>query len=329
MDGDYKVGALLYKDCQLTKVRVDGEEEWRLDITCRKTKGSGPPKTFQLSERKTRIFCPIVLFLCLAFLDDAFQSLDHPGGLTDIYIPSYRQSLTFSFKETVHENPVFRQVWRGLRVTTEALSANQFRKDLKALSLAAGFPVPVLPYAIRRGAVNTLEGKATDAQRNQIMGHHNSSVFKYYISQKIPFDTQSAFLGCDTQREVAEMSLGMDRRFPKKLSEAEENAIYELPSIKDLASDIEAQRTPNKHLVDKRRHRIRRAKKSALANKRAACFTEICTTEIQSQLLDGEGEDLDEAEMLSVPARLPELFDKGSLQELLLAIFDLVSDHDD
>ena len=74
-------------------------------------------------------------------------------------------------------------------MTTEALSANQFRKDLKELSLAAGFPVPILPHAIRRGAVNTYEWKAMDAQRNQIMEHHNSSVFKYYISQKVRFDT--------------------------------------------------------------------------------------------------------------------------------------------
>ena len=110
MNEDYKVVALLYKNWQLTKVRVDGEEEWRLDNTCRKTKASGPPKIFLLSARKTCIFCPIVLFLCLSFLDDAFQSLDHPIGLANIYSPSHRQSLTFSFKETVQEYPVFRQV---------------------------------------------------------------------------------------------------------------------------------------------------------------------------------------------------------------------------
>ena len=121
----------------------------------------------------------------------------------------------------------------------------------------------------------------------------------------------------------------MDCRFHKKLSEAEENAIYELPSKNDLASEIEAQRTPNEDLIDQRRHRIRSAKKSTLGNKGAAWFKEICTTEIQLQLLSGEGEDLDEAEILSIPARPPELFNKGCLPELLLAIFDLASDHDD
>ena len=136
-------------------------------------------------------------------------------------------------------------------------------------------------------------------------------------------------LGCDTQREVAEISLGMDYRFYKKLSQAEENAIYELPAIKDLESEIDTQRTPNEHLVNKRRHRIRSTKKSALANKRGPWFKEICRTEIQSQLLGGDGEDLDEAEILRVPARLLELFDKGSLQELLLAIFHLALDYDD
>ena len=173
MDDDYKVGAIKYKDCRLMKVRINNCEEWRLDITCRKTKGNGPQITFSLSERTPRIYCPVVLFLALAFLDEALIAPENPSKLAQIQIPSYLQSLEFVFKDTVQEvnnskirymvmtdvlqDPIFKKVWRGSKVTNDCLCARAFRAKLHALSVAAGFPIPVLPYAIRRGAANSFD----------------------------------------------------------------------------------------------------------------------------------------------------------------------------
>ena len=108
---------------------------------------------------------------------------------------------------------------------SEALTAEKFRNSLAQLSLSAGFPTRVTPCAIRRGAVNSIEGKAKDAQRNQIMGHHRNSVFQFYISQRIRVDTQSAFLGSTPRSEVGEMSLNMDPRFPMALSKDQTEAL--------------------------------------------------------------------------------------------------------
>ena len=120
------------------------------------------------------------------------------------------------------------------RVTSEALTAEKFRNSLAQLSLSTGFPTHVTPYAIRRGAANSIEGKATDAQRNQIMGHHRNSVFQFYISQCIRVDMQSVFLGSTPRSEVGEMLLNMDLRFPTALSKDQTEALQYLPQIKEV-----------------------------------------------------------------------------------------------
>ena len=130
-----------------------------MEITCYKIKGNGPPKTFSLREQATMIYCPIVLFLVIAFIDDAFLVLSSPEQLSKFHIPLNRESLELRFKEGMQQEPIFRKVWRQLVVTNQCLSAEQFRKYLRELSIEAGFTTPVLPYAIRRGAANTIEGK--------------------------------------------------------------------------------------------------------------------------------------------------------------------------
>lgn len=94
-----------------------------------------------------------------------------------------------------------------------------------------------------------IECIATEAQRNQIMGHTHGSVFqKHYISHKIRVDTQAAFLGSKPQMEIGEMSRTMDRRSPIELSMDEMTEVEASPALQEMAAEISAYR---QELVDK------------------------------------------------------------------------------
>lgn len=93
-------------------------------------------------------------------------------------------------------------------------------------------------------------GEITDAQRNIILQHHNSSVFqKNYASRYMP-DTQAAYRGLRPQTALMRNAGGMSRtpRRPRKLNlaqqaEADRHPEVRLPrrKLKSLRQTFQAQ----------------------------------------------------------------------------------------
>lgn len=91
-----------------------------------------------------------------------------------------------------------------------------------------------------RLCAKNLTAKATPEQRNQIMGHDNSSVFlRNYISARVGVNTQAISLGVEPRRNRAEMSLGQDLRYPKELSEEEKKECEKSEAVQQAREELD------------------------------------------------------------------------------------------
>ncbi|KAL8639991.1 MAG: hypothetical protein Q9228_003047 [Teloschistes exilis] len=99
--------------------------------------------------------------------------------------------------------------------------------------------LPTGPYTFRHGNGQALDNSSeiTDAQRNIILQHHNSSVFQNYASRYMP-DTQAAIGGLRPQtaliRAVSGMSRTIDPRRPRKLNLAQQAEVDRHPEVRLL-----------------------------------------------------------------------------------------------
>lgn len=85
-----------------------------------------------------------------------------------------------------------------------------------------------------------ISGVATTSERNQVMSHSRADIFeRYYISQKVKRDVQSAFIGCAARESiisaVTRFSLTRDPRVPKELSDEQKAAIERDPHLLKLS----------------------------------------------------------------------------------------------
>ena len=147
------------------------------------------------------------------------------------------------FKSSMQDVPVFRQAThsvKGPRTSPDkALRYHVFNDYLQRLGRGTGFREILTAYCVRRGTGNALDGwynlstrthdhadekpgAATEAVRNQVMGHQNSQTFQYYLNERVNFDVQAAFLGIPSKQALVtalgSMSRSLDRRAPTKLS---------------------------------------------------------------------------------------------------------------
>ncbi|KAI9855621.1 MAG: hypothetical protein M1824_005948 [Vezdaea acicularis] len=240
-----------YKDIQLSLLKNSAGERdvlvlemtfWLLKGRRGESRRTEPVK-FVFHERDDHLaFCPILLFLALAFADEAFEDVSSPEALNRIRVPPCREAIQFRWKNSMLNIPIFRQTEstvNGPRISpTRALPASDYAAYLGKLSLSAGLERKVTPYCLRRGGANAIEPVATTAQRNQIMGHARADVFKHYISQTVAVDTQSAYLGTparkDLMQAVGHMSATRDPRVPKKLTDDQKAEIARDVSLSKL-----------------------------------------------------------------------------------------------
>ncbi|OJD21124.1 hypothetical protein ACJ73_07535 [Blastomyces percursus] len=184
-----------------------------------------------------------------------------------------------------------------------------FNQYLQRLGRNAGLEDPLTPYCIRRGTANAVDDVATAAERNQVLGHSRADIFeRYYISQKVKRDVQSAYLGCPARdsiiRAVGMMSLTRDPRVPKDLTEEQKAAIEEDPYLVELnyqrqdlvsamklesgsvskaqGTDLHAQHRALERAIQSERRFLRRQAREEI---RQQFFATIDTIEIEHQLL--------------------------------------------
>ncbi|KAI9763324.1 MAG: hypothetical protein M1840_000589 [Geoglossum simile] len=226
---------LCYKDIELTILRnpeLGKRDVLVMGVTLLHTKGGQgqkKPKTYLFHEDTNLVFCPITLFLALAFADKAFAApgLTSPEQLFALKVLPGLHEQRLPWKESILNVPVFRRSIRsedGIRVSpNQALPYFDFHYSLKQLGRATGFLQTITTYCIRRATGNAIDGAASTAVRNLIMGHSNSQIFEqYYLSRRVRQDVQAAYLGRPSEdaliKTAGQMSRSLDPRLPKTLN---------------------------------------------------------------------------------------------------------------
>ncbi|EER43199.1 FluG protein [Histoplasma capsulatum H143] len=254
----------------------------------------------------------------LAWSGASLGSFEAQGinSLEDIFcieVPPYRNSLQLRWRSEMLNIPVFRRTYHtayGVRVSPDrALLYDVFNQYLQRLGRNAGLEEPLTPYCIRRGTANAVDDVATTAERNQVLGHSRADIFeRYYLSQKVKHDVQSAYLGHPAResviRAVGMMSLTWDPRVPKELTNEQKAAIEHNPILVELnrqkqdlvsdmryqygsvpkaqGTDLHAQHGKLERTIQSERRFLR---KRAQDNIREEFFAKIDTIEIEHQLL--------------------------------------------
>ncbi|KAL9049391.1 MAG: hypothetical protein Q9162_007245 [Coniocarpon cinnabarinum] len=314
---------LVYKDVRLLVIPNPEEPDRNvivMEVSLRYTKGrrdTNRPTIFLFHEREDNLtMCPILHMLALALADEAFEA--GIRSVEDIYrlrVTGGRNSLELRWKESMLDVPVFRRLVsskEGITTSsTRALTYNVFNKSLRDLGQRAGLRWPLTPYCLRRAAGNALDGQATEAERNQAMGHSRSDIFlKYYIQQQVKADVQSAYLGTPARHAlfhaVSRMCLDRDARVPQDLDDtqkAEVRQTFELRSLLNtrttLKQDIIQEFGKIKNAVGTPKHEEHRRLlkrycsmektllKDRLREVQEAFFQSIDTKEIETQLGPG------------------------------------------
>ncbi|CAF9942110.1 MAG: hypothetical protein HETSPECPRED_005169 [Heterodermia speciosa] len=192
------------------------------------------------------LLCPHITMLALLFSDQAFAapSLTSPERLFRLRIPPGQKQLLVPLKEEMAERPLFRRcknTVKSIQISDEqALADSTLRPQMTNLGSITGMELPTGPYTFRRGNGQALDNsnEITDAQRNIILQHHNSSVFQNnYASRYMP-DTQAAYRGLKPQtalmRAASGMSRTIDSRRPRKLSLAQQAEVDRYPDVRLL-----------------------------------------------------------------------------------------------
>ncbi|CUS06904.1 unnamed protein product [Tuber aestivum] len=177
---------------------------------------------------------PLILFLALAFTDDAFDD-----GLTLEGLVEMQRSQ----KGSVAGIPVLRQCEGGGRVGYKrALTYSTVRRDLNGLTRRSGFLGSLTFGSIRRAAGGAVKGKVSQSDHLRVMGHRKTGTFEMFYALN-PVDTQSIVLGREPRDEMTSQLLRAgcrhDRTAPQTLPD---NILKQLEGDKTLR-DYEKVRT--------------------------------------------------------------------------------------
>ena len=204
--------SLRWKNVKLKLIKSSPSDFFVVELETTLIKGKRKmvePIIFMLMDVPTNpIFCPILPLIALAFADDAFanEGIRTPADLFRLRVEDPgKNHLEVPWKASILDTPVFRSVEPGKSYISTTTSLKYADSDyrLRRLGMFAGFPDGVRSYGLRRGAASAIDNpEVTVAQRMQIVGHAREDVFKHYIHRTVQVDTQAAFLGNPSQREL-------------------------------------------------------------------------------------------------------------------------------
>lgn len=196
-------------------------------------------------------------------------------------------------------------------------------------------------------------GVATEAERNQALGHSRSEIFlRYYIQQQVRADVQSAFLGVPARqalfKAVGRMSLDRDPRVPQSLDAAQRADVKRDPRLVSLVcerADLRKQlirdhgmikdgvgtSTYVKYRAAQRDHRNMEIAllEDKLKVVKDAFFQSIDTREIEAQLRPRDKEIRSDGELLAAALAAPPSYTFDERARLALALFENTSAADD
>ncbi|KAI9777504.1 MAG: hypothetical protein M1816_004709, partial [Peltula sp. TS41687] len=219
-----------------------------------------------------------------------------PEDVYNLRVPAHLNSIQIKWKPGMQDKPIFRRALRtadGIRISLDkALAYDTGNKNLKRLGRSAGFNDNVTLYCLRRGVANVVDDVATTAERNQILGHSRAKIFnKYYLSQRVKRDVQSAYLGRPSKdslvRCIGQMSITRDSRAPTALSSKQLSEIAHHPRMVELRAakklfrpSLDLYTLASKELASEQEY----LRRSTLEQLRSKYFENADTMEIDQQL---------------------------------------------
>lgn len=195
---------------------------------------------FYFTPTRRLIFCIVTLIVSVAVLDGAFESstLTNVEAVFRVAVSGPVTSVPLRWKKEWLKRPVFR---RCNGDPDSPLPYRTLHDYMGRQSLDMGYEKPIEPKAWRRNVGNTVNGKASDAVRDQVMRHNNhSNVFQdAYLNAHVQFDVQNAVLGEPLEDQVLSMLSHVGHtRDPRASSDMVPDEVWELlpedPEIKEL-----------------------------------------------------------------------------------------------
>ncbi|KAF2201612.1 hypothetical protein GQ43DRAFT_29730 [Delitschia confertaspora ATCC 74209] len=161
-----------------------------------------------------------LILLCLHWADAAIVGYKTIADLMSKRPPPGSTICRFRIEPEMAEIPIMRRINPDGKVSaTKILTAGCLAKQILGVGQRAGYEEPLTPYCFRRGFGNNLDKVATPAQRRQLMGHSDDSIFQHYISSIVGLDSQSFVQGKQQHSELIDyarsMSLGRNTLAPQ------------------------------------------------------------------------------------------------------------------
>ncbi|KAL9082612.1 MAG: hypothetical protein Q9165_008843 [Trypethelium subeluteriae] len=206
------------------------------------------PKTFLFYENPNLLLCPVALILALASHDKAFAAKGaNIQKILNARVPHHKPSIRVHWNQDAKDKPIMRgsHITEGGRRTspTLPLCRSSISNYLLRLGQACGFQDNLTCYCFRRGTGNAVDSVATAAERDQIMGHSDSTIFQFYLTQKVKCDVQAAFLDEPKNSSLIKITGAMrftaDSHAPRTLTQEQRNAITNSPTVLSMARKIE------------------------------------------------------------------------------------------
>jgi hypothetical protein len=173
-------------------------------------------KEFTFFEGADLSLCPLILFLPMAFADNAFESdLSSSEQIYKLVIPARKDKIELRWKKEWRDRPIVRDTERtpnGVRLSdTKPLPYQKRRKNFQSLGRGCGFVKPPEFYDLRRAGGKLITGTFfikrrslanqtseayTAEECNQMMGQRSRSTYeRYYIPTSIDRDPQGLYCG--------------------------------------------------------------------------------------------------------------------------------------
>lgn len=262
-------------------------------------------------DRKCRAQCPVTMFLCLAFGDQAFEDIN-PRRLGYLEVDG-TSHLPLKIKDSMLEVPVCRVYSEGAISPFKAITYNILRNQLNELGRRLGYKAVLRPYNFRRGTANAIVGEVTAEEYTKLLNHTTKTSAEYYASDEVQVDSMNLFLGAAQQMGRLSKLRGMNfyrqSHAPSCLPHSENQKIIDDPEYKRLeAIELEAlgkiaQVTAKKECVgtvlqkslasaiSRRKNYYKRAYEIAYQKYRSDFFQEVGPREVQRQIKAKEGID--------------------------------------
>ncbi|EAW15091.1 uncharacterized protein ACLA_057470 [Aspergillus clavatus NRRL 1] len=198
--GNEETGTILWRHVEFYIIRnpVHGCRNLLAAIvTLLHTKGEDrkPRIGLLLSTRTT--FDLLSQLLALGIDDDIFVATIR--DVADIYtvpLPRHRRGILLKIKRDMLDLPIFREPERtdeGYRTSVLlALRARAWARYIKKIGRKTGQEENLTQKEVRRGAINAINNRAPASVRDQVAEHESNAV-KYYLNEKVDFDTAAAF----------------------------------------------------------------------------------------------------------------------------------------